>query len=415
MISEEEKKKQEKQEAVEKNISNQQIDNILNFGKRRRNIRDEILNKPTTSVPTTIPTTKETIQTQNTETPQVATPTDNKAFIENATNPNGFVKSVTGESSFEEKNKEVITPKTTEKQGFNIPEPKREDFSYNYDTIIPLMTPPETEEERLAREKKERSSKNLSALFDGLTALSNIYHTTQYAPPQTLASGTEKMTQKYDKLRENADRIKKEYQNAILKLRQLDDADYQNAWNRWFALRKQYENGEISKQKMQQKWKQFEIELGLKKKGLDLKKEALDQDAKHHQDNLKEKAKDRAVQGAKNGENDSEVFASADKTRYVPKNKAKHFPWTQMYQAIVNTAKNHKQDGFQTIENGVSKNLEFKPLKGKQSDDDLTQAEIENAVRNYWGYSKEAIRILDNYLNENKTHKLYEDDNKLYD
>jgi hypothetical protein len=341
------------------------------------------------------------IKTQQVE--KTTTPTYNSAFIEKATTKNVFA----------EKNKDVIAPKSTPaQQGFSIPEPKREEFN-TYEKQINFLTPPETEEERLAREKKERSSKNLSALFDGLTALSNIYHTTQYAPPQTLSSGTEKMTQKYDKLRENADKIKKEYQNAILKLRQLDDADYQNAWNRWFALRKQYENGEISKQQMEQEWKKLQIQLGENQKDRDLKTQLQGEKIKAEKE---EKAKDRAVQREnKKGENDSEVFASADKIRYVPKNKAKHFPWTQMYQAIANTAKNHKQDGFQTIENGVYKNLTFKPLSGKGEDDKkLTQAEIENAVKNYWGYSKEAIRILDNYLNE-PSEKLYEDDNKLYD
>jgi hypothetical protein len=351
-------------------------------------------------------TPQPTQPTQPIETQQIektTTPTDNSAFIEKATTKNVFA----------EKNKDVIAPKSTPaQQGFNIPEPKREEFN-TYEKQINFLTPPETEEERLAREKKERSSKNLSALFDGLTALSNIYHTTQYAPPQTLSSGTEKMTQKYDKLRENAERIKKEYQNAILKLRQLDDAGYQNAWNRWFALRKQYENGEISKQKMEQEWKALQMKLDDNEKNRQQKD-------RHHKEDIdlkkEEGAKNRAVQREnKKGENDSEVFASADKIRYVPKNKAKHFPWTQMYQAIANTAKNHKQDGFQTIENGVYKNLTFKPLSGKGEDGEkLTQAEIENAVKNYWGYSKEAIRILDNYLNE-PSEKLYEGDNKLYD
>lgn len=241
--------------------------------------------------------TQQTQPAQPIETQQVekaTTPADNSAFIEKMTTKNVFA----------EKNKDVIAPKSTSaQQGFNIPEPKREEFD-TYEKQINFFNLPETEEERLAREKKERSSKNLSALFDGLTALSNIYHTTQYAPPQTLTSGTEKMTQKYDKLRENADKIKKEYQNAILKLRQLDDADYQNAWNRWFALRKQYENGEISRQKMQQEWEQFQIQKGLKEKELGLKKEGLEQKDKHHQDNLKEGAKNRAVQGEnKKGEN----------------------------------------------------------------------------------------------------------------
>lgn len=231
-------------------------------------------------------TPQPTQPTQPIETQQIektTTPTDNSAFIEKATTKNVFA----------EKNKDVIAPKSTPaQQGFNTPEPKREEFN-TYEKQINFLTPPETEEERLAREKKERSSKNLSALFDGLTALSNIYHTTQYAPPQTLSSGTEKMTQKYDKLRENADKIKKEYQNAILKLRQLDDADYQNAWNRWFALRKQYENGEISKQQMEQEWKALQMKLDDNAKNRQQKD-------KHHKEDIdlkkEEGAKNRAVQ-----------------------------------------------------------------------------------------------------------------------
>ena len=51
-----------------------------------------------------------------------------------------------------------------------------------YDEMISRLNAPESPEEKAKREKKERSKKIIGAVSDGLSALSNLYFTSQYAP-----------------------------------------------------------------------------------------------------------------------------------------------------------------------------------------------------------------------------------------
>lgn len=48
--------------------------------------------------------------------------------------------------------------------------------------MIDTLEPPETAEQRKKRERREKSAKIISAVSDGLMAMSNLYFTSQYAP-----------------------------------------------------------------------------------------------------------------------------------------------------------------------------------------------------------------------------------------
>lgn len=51
-----------------------------------------------------------------------------------------------------------------------------------YQEMIDSLNRPETQEERLKRERREKSRGVMKSLADGLSALSSLYYTTQYAP-----------------------------------------------------------------------------------------------------------------------------------------------------------------------------------------------------------------------------------------
>ena len=85
---------------------------------------------------------------------------------------------------------------------------------------------PESEKERKKRERREKSKKIIAAVSDGISALSNLYYTTQYAPNiynHEKGSATTAVNKRLDQL--NADREKKrdQYMNYSLKLGDLEN------------------------------------------------------------------------------------------------------------------------------------------------------------------------------------------------
>lgn len=99
-----------------------------------------------------------------------------------------------------------------------------------YDKILRAMKPIETEEERKAREKKERRDALFSAIGDGVSALSNLYFTTKGSPSadqsKTLTKAQQELVDKQRKEREaNMSKrlsLLKQQREAELALRQQD-------------------------------------------------------------------------------------------------------------------------------------------------------------------------------------------------
>lgn len=100
-------------------------------------------------------------------------------------------------------------------------------------------TPPKKEE--LEKEKKrERRAQLFAAIGDGITALSNLYFATQYAPNmyngQNTLTGANKV--RYDKLIKDRDEKNMAYFNGLLRARQADAeaANLERSWQRQLGL-----------------------------------------------------------------------------------------------------------------------------------------------------------------------------------
>lgn len=106
-----------------------------------------------------------------------------------------------------------------------------------YDKILRAMKPIETEEQRKAREKKERRNALFSAIGDGVSALSNLYFTTKGSPSadqsKTLTKAQQELVDKQRKEREaNMSKrlsLLKQQREAELALRQQDLSEDQAA------------------------------------------------------------------------------------------------------------------------------------------------------------------------------------------
>lgn len=99
---------------------------------------------------------------------------------------------------------------------------------YNPD---PLPTPEEDEKLR----KKRKRDEIFAAIGDGISALSNLYFTTQYAPnmydPKN--SMSERTRIRYDKLLQDREKKKSAYYEGMLKARQADNAERAQKWQEW--------------------------------------------------------------------------------------------------------------------------------------------------------------------------------------
>lgn len=106
-----------------------------------------------------------------------------------------------------------------------------------YDKILSALKPIETEEQRKAREKKERRNALFSAIGDGVSALSNLYFTTKGSPSadqsKTLTKAQQELVDKQRKEREaNMNKrlsLLKQQREAELALRQQDVSEEQAA------------------------------------------------------------------------------------------------------------------------------------------------------------------------------------------
>lgn len=127
-----------------------------------------------------------------------------------------------------------IIPKTD-------PDNKKGDEIIGYDRQIGLLLDaakryaPESDEDRKKRERRERSKRIIGAVSDGLSALSNLYFTSQYAPDMydhergSILKSTNNWIEKMKAEREaNADR----YLTYSLKIGELENAREQQAYQR---------------------------------------------------------------------------------------------------------------------------------------------------------------------------------------
>ena len=111
-----------------------------------------------------------------------------------------------------------------ERQGMTGEKPRM-----SYVELYEAMNPqkPETAEERAKREKREKREAILAAVGDGISALSNLFFTTQYAPNAYDASRgmSAKARERWDKLRLEREANRRAYSDGYLRVWAMDKAD----------------------------------------------------------------------------------------------------------------------------------------------------------------------------------------------
>lgn len=114
----------------------------------------------------------------------------------------------------------------------------------SYEEMFRLLNPykPPTQEELEKERKKQRREQIFAAIGDGISALSNLFFTTQYAPNMYRPAETqsEKTRKRWDKLTAERNANMTAYINGLMRARQADDAynDNERAWQRQLGLDK---------------------------------------------------------------------------------------------------------------------------------------------------------------------------------
>lgn len=88
--------------------------------------------------------------------------------------------------------------------------------------------PHETDEQKAAREKREKRNKLLATIGDGLAAFHEAYEMNRGRKPIVQVGLSERMQKYYDQMRLQRERREREYNNAILRARMADEANLVN-------------------------------------------------------------------------------------------------------------------------------------------------------------------------------------------
>lgn len=117
-----------------------------------------------------------------------------------------------------------ITPKTTDTAPTTDTTPSTDGEEYHtYRDILAKLAPQTSDEEKRKQMRRERRKAIVSALGDGLSALSNLYFTTKGAPDQGLKPGmTDAAKKRMDDLRAQWQKEKDKYQDLMLKGLEMD-------------------------------------------------------------------------------------------------------------------------------------------------------------------------------------------------
>lgn len=153
-----------------------------------------------------------------------------------------------------------ITPKTTDTApSTTTPSTEGEEY-HTYRDILAKLAPQTSDEDKRKQMRRERRKAIVSALGDGLSALSNLYFTTKGAPDQGLKSGmTDAAKKRMDDLRAQWQKEKDKYQDLMLKGLEMDRE--QGNWLKSYELQKNADKRAEAEE--ERKAKTFEKELPL--------------------------------------------------------------------------------------------------------------------------------------------------------
>ena len=135
------------------------------------------------------------------------------------------------EQSVAAKEEDKITPAKTAT-------PTRMSYTDMFTKLSPYQPP--TQEELAKERKKEKREKIFSAISDGISALSNLYFTTKYAPNMYRHENSQsaKTENKWEKLRANRDAQQNAYIRNLMAASQADDErkDKDRNWMRQLGI-----------------------------------------------------------------------------------------------------------------------------------------------------------------------------------
>ena len=114
--------------------------------------------------------------------------------------------------------------------------------SLSYAELYKKLNPykPPTDEELAKEKKKQKREQIFAAIGDGISALSNLFFTTQYAPNMYTGKNTmsERTKVRYDKLMKEREGKEKEYYEGLMRARIADEErdDRERKWQRQLGL-----------------------------------------------------------------------------------------------------------------------------------------------------------------------------------
>lgn len=213
---------------------------------------------PTTSIGATAPSQSEEETQQTPQTPPQTMPAQPQPTQVAPTAPS-LAAQPPGEESPQ-------APPTTPAPAVTTTAPSTEDEEYHtYRDIFAKLAPQTSDEDKEKQMRRERRKAIVSALGDGLSALSNLYFTTKGAPDQGIKPGmTDAAKKRMDDLRAQWQKEKDKYQDFMLKGLEMDRE--QGNWLKSYKLQKAEE---------ERKAKTFEKELPLLEKKVQAAEEEL--------------------------------------------------------------------------------------------------------------------------------------------
>ena len=132
------------------------------------------------------------------------------------------------------------TPEQKKPQPAESQEPKRMSYEDMFRKLNPYKPP--TQEELEKERKKQKREQIFAAIGDGISALSNLFFTTQYAPNMYSGRNTasQRTKERWDRLAAERNANMTAYINGLMRARQADDAynDNERAWARQLGLDK---------------------------------------------------------------------------------------------------------------------------------------------------------------------------------
>lgn len=224
---------------------------------------------PTTSIGATAPSQSEEEYNEQPQTPQ--TPPQTMPAQPQPTQVAPTAPSLAAQPPGKEYDESPQAPPTTPAPAVTTtapstttPAPEGEEY-HTYRDALAKLAPQTSEEDKKKQMRRERRKAIVSALGDGLSALSNLYFTTKGAPDQGLKPGmTESAKKRMDDLRTQWQKEKDKYQDLMLKGLEMDRE--QGNWLKSYELQKNEE---------ERKQKTFEQELPLLEKKVQAAEEEL--------------------------------------------------------------------------------------------------------------------------------------------